>query len=106
MTVLTPELEQAVCRCAMLRARLTPWVDIAAELHVAPEVLEEWPWQYRETWRPVYRKEFERIQAELVKETNRTLEEMRKEMPQLDAWATRRERREKRGSKGAAKGRK
>ena len=104
MTVLTRELEQSVRRCAMLRARWTPWVDIAAELHVPPDVLEEWPWQYRETWRPVYRKEFERIQAELVKETNRTLEEMRKEMPQLDAWATRRERRAKRGSKGAVKG--
>jgi len=102
MTAPTPELEQAVRRCALLRARLTPWVDIAAELHVAPEVLEEWPWQYRETWRPVYRKELERIQAELAKELRRTVEEMRKDLPQLDAWPTRRERRtERRGNRKA-----
>jgi len=93
MSVLTPELEQAVRRCAVLRARMMPWVEIAAELHVPPDVLEQWQWQHRAIWRPAYDQEGERLRVELVKEINKELEELRKERPELDACLKRRERR-------------
>jgi len=99
MSVLTPELEQAVRRCAVLRARLMPWVEIAAELHELPEALEQWQWQYRELWRPAYAQEFERLRVELLKEITKELEEMRKERPEFDAWVKRQERRRHRRRK-------
>jgi hypothetical protein len=100
MSAVTPELEQAVRRCAVLRARWMPWVEIAAELHVPPDVLERWPWQYREIWRPAHAQEFERLQAELEKEIDKELEQLRKESPEFDAWARRREMPRKRRDRG------
>ncbi len=100
MPVLTAELEQAVRRCAVLRARWMPWVEIAGELHVPPDVLEGWQGQYREIWRPAYAQEANRLRAELAKEIDRQLEEMRTEMPEFDAWVRRREGRRKRADKG------